>query len=312
MDYIKFLFVVVSPANAALIVILNMMEIFFIWSMKVTKKSKSTVLIVNLSIADAFLGLTICTAKVIDAYGFQQDHLMNDISKFLKSSLIQCSLLVSILTNLVLTSERLLLVKSPIRFKQITRRHRVYICLVMWLVVFLVTVGFYFTSYSFEKQFIIISSMVFVSLPWPIVCFVLIKRTIKHGLSKKYQTSRTTGNQRNTNEEKFLSLCYRTFIVFTFCWIPYSIFGYTVFFAGVIDPLETGYKYWTAIQYTVHVIAFINSTLNPIIYLFTYDFLKKICSRKPKEANRSVAEQVPSSTTIESRITAQQKETEFN
>ena len=303
MDYVSFIFLVVSPANAGLLIILNVIEILFIWKMQLIKKSKSIIFLVNLSLADIFLGLIICTSKVTDSYSLHP--IMSEISSFLKESLIQVSLLVSILTNLVLTSERLLLVKLPLRYKQITRRHRVWICLGMWITVALVTLGFYFTEYTFKKQFVIVSSMVFVSLPWPIICFVLIKRNIRNGLSKQYQVKKTTNNNndnspQNANERKFLSLCQRTFAVFTVCWTPYSVYGYLVFF-GIVgdDPVSV---YWTAIQYTVHVIAFINSTLNPVIYLFTYNFLHKF-SCKSKDGQRtttSSSEHIPTSTIKES------------
>ena len=294
-----------------------MMEIFFIWKMQLIQKSKSTIFMVNLSLADIFLGLTICTTKVTDTF---DDHMVSKVSSFFKHSLIQVSLLVSILTNLVLTSERLLLVKSPIRYKQFSRRHRVWICLGMWVAVMLVCFGFYHADNTFEKQFVVISSIVFLSLPWPVISFTLIKKTINDGLSKKHQTTDpntnnsndnnnnsneiTTSNnnnnnsndtidnnnrngtsqQYNSNERKFMSLCFRTFIVFAVCWTPFSVYGYLVFF-GVVggDPIRAGDEYWTAVQYTVHVIAFMNSTINPITYLFTYDFLSKICKPcKPK------------------------------
>ena len=171
----------------------------------------------------------------------------------------------------------------------------------------LVCFGFYFIDNTFEKQFVFISSMVFVSLPWPIISFTLIKKTINQGLSKQYQTPATTSTTTTTtttdtndnnnsnnnnnstskqyNERKFMSLCFRTFIVFAVCWTPYSVYGYLVFFGVVGDDLtKAGREYWVAVQYTVHIIAFMNSTINPIIYLFTYDFLSKFCKPcKPKD-----------------------------
>ena len=304
MNYSKVLFTVVSPLNAGLMIILNLLELFFIWSMDLTKKSKSTVFLINLSIADIFLGVIIFSAKAIDSQEFPMDDVMSDVSGFLKGSLIQVTLIVSILTNLVLTSERLLLVKSPIKYKIITRRHRIYACLLMWIMVMLVVFGFYFTSYTFVKQFVIISTMVFVSLPWPVICFVVIKRTLRRGLSKKYNhypTTTTNSNgkskdninkQNNSNEMKFLSVCYRTFVVFVFCWLPYSIFGYLVFYRVIHSDNSIN------IQYSVHILAFLNSTLNPLIYLFTYGFISKFfkIKRKSRDTQKEPASSVTAST----------------
>ena len=159
----------------------------------------------------------------------------------------------------------------------------------------LVCFGFYFTEFDFKTQFFIISSMVFVSLPWPIICFTLIKRTINQGLSKKYQTSdpntttnNSTSKRSNANEKKLMSLCYRTFIVFAVCWTPYSVYGYVAFF-GVLNNnrMDASYKYLAAIRFTVNVIAFMNSTINPITYLYTYNLLSKFYkSCKPNNGEK--------------------------
>ena len=95
--------------------------------------------------------------------------------------------------------------------------------------------------------------------------------------------------------------------MFAVCWTPFSVYGYLVFF-GVVggDPIRAGNEYWTAVQYTVHVIAFMNSTINPITYLFTYDFLSKICKPcKPKNRiprTKATSEVSKSSTHTEESI----------
>ena len=324
MNYRDYLYFVVNPTNAALMVILNVVEIFFIWKMQLIKKSKSTIFMVNLSLADIFVGLVISGIKLTFSFNFPTDHIVSKICKYLKTSLIQVTLMVSILTNVVLTSERLLLVKSPIRYKQFTKRHRVWICLGMWVIVMLVYLALYFKKGALYEKQLFIACMVFVSLPWSIICFVLIKRTINQGLSKKYQTSgsNTTNNystsqQNNANEKKFLLLCYRTFIVFAVCWVPYSIYGCLGFLKVLSDnKMDPNYKYLQAAQSTVRVIAFMNSVINPITYLFTYNFLRRICksckSRKPKVGEKrktaelvsmSASRPATKSTSVEDHIT---------
>ena len=76
-----------------------------LWQMELTK-NKSTVLFVNLSLADILLGLTICAVKVIVTFELPPDHILSLIHIYLAASFIQISLLVSILTNIIVTSER--------------------------------------------------------------------------------------------------------------------------------------------------------------------------------------------------------------
>ena len=216
--------------------------------------------------------------KVIGSTKLPPDHILSLIRTYLAGSFIQISLLVSILTNIIVTSERLLLVKQPSGYRQITKVHHVCVCIAIWVITILATSGFYFTSYTRKIQFIIISSIIFASLPWPIVCFVWIKRIMKHRLSAKYQANKDVGNgnattsSRNKEEEKFLTICFRTFVVFTICWVPYATFGFALYFADMEKYEET----WQPVQYTFHIIAFINSTINPTAFLYTTSFGKKI------------------------------------
>ena len=106
MEYKKFLFLIASPTNAATAILLNLVEIFYIWQMRLTK-NKSTVLFINLSLADILLGLTICAVKVIGTFKLPQDHILNLIRGYLAGSFIQISLLVSILTNIIVTNSEI-------------------------------------------------------------------------------------------------------------------------------------------------------------------------------------------------------------
>ena len=128
MKYGNIIFLVISPVNATMAILLNLVEIFYIWQMKLTK-NKSIVLFVNLSLADILLGLTVCSIKVIAEFKLPPDHILTIINFYLAASFIQISLLVSILTNIIVTSERLLLVKRPFLYRQITKVHRVLICI---------------------------------------------------------------------------------------------------------------------------------------------------------------------------------------
>ncbi|XP_066916599.1 beta-1 adrenergic receptor-like [Clytia hemisphaerica] len=304
MEYGEFIFVCMSPANAATAILLNLLVMFYIWKMKLLAKNRSIVLFVNLSLADILLGLTISAIKVIGTFKLPPDHILNLVKQYLASSFIQISLLVSISTNIIVTSERLLLVKQPFIYRQITKGHRVLICIAIWIITILATAGFYFTSYTYELQFIIISTIIFTSLPWPIICFVWIKIIMKHRLSSKNQADKNDGPDnvatasRNKEEEKFLTLCFRTFIVFTICWVPYASFGVALYFSYSVEHDAI----WLDIQYTVHLIAFVNSTINPAVFLYTTGLKKKIkqffCSPAPLDYSENSVSQQTIDTTL--------------
>eukprot|EP00111_Clytia_hemisphaerica_P013843 TCONS_00040740-protein len=118
MEYGEFIFVCMSPANAATAILLNLLVMFYIWKMKLLAKNRSIVLFMNLSLADILLGLTISAIKVIGIFKLPPDHILNLVKQYLASSFIQISLLVSISTNIIVTSERLLLVKQPFIYRQ--------------------------------------------------------------------------------------------------------------------------------------------------------------------------------------------------
>ena len=65
MDLGSVLFNIVSPANASLIIILNIVEIIFIYKMKMVQRKISTVFILNFAISDLTLGFTIALIKIL-------------------------------------------------------------------------------------------------------------------------------------------------------------------------------------------------------------------------------------------------------
>ena len=152
----------------------------------------------------------------------------------------------------------------------------------IWVLTLLVTVLSYVANFidsseatnsgeGFRRQFLILSSIVVLSLPYPIGCFVHIRRTITEMMRTSSNISISSGGQRklNANEQKFLRLCVRSFVLFTVCWTPYAVFGFVIFFDAFPERFA---QYTTEVQYFVHITAFLNSTLNPILFLQAYSF----------------------------------------
>ena len=178
------MFDIVSPINASFIIILNIVEILFILKMKMVKRKKSTVFILNLAISDVVLGLIIIVIKIITFHtkGGPDSQVLLLFNRYLKRSLIQVTLMVSVFTNLVLTTERLLAVKYPHIYRRITKKQRNYTCLVVWICAIGITVAFFFRRggqlNAYYQQFIILSTIIVVSLPWPIISYTIVRRII--------------------------------------------------------------------------------------------------------------------------------------
>ena len=91
----------------------------------------------------------------------------------------------------------------------------------------------------YHEQFVILSSIIVLSLPWPIISYTMIRRIFKKRLRLKRGhslTSNTTSHHALfTDGQRFLVLCLRSFIIFVFCWLPYAVFGFLVFIKGDIS-----------------------------------------------------------------------------
>jgi len=129
-------FVIISPANACIMIILNIIEIVFIHKMNMKKRARSTIFISNLAVSDIFLGIILATKVLMElAKGLPPDHPIPLCSHYLRRSLIQSTLFVSVVTNTVLTTERFISVKKPFIYQRITQRTKK-VCLHRYLALF--------------------------------------------------------------------------------------------------------------------------------------------------------------------------------
>ena len=240
------------------------------------RRKISTVFILNFAISDLILGLTIILIKIIS------DKEYSSRGDLIRNSLIQIQLMVSVLTNNILTTERFVAVKHPHVYKRITKVQRRNICLLVWFLAIGVILCFFFSGSQdfisrYHEQFIILSSIIVLSLPWPIISYTAIRRIFEKRLTQKRShsiPSNTTSRYATfTDGKRFLVLCLRSFIIFVICWLPYAAFGFFIFIKRDISQKS---EWLFPLQYLVHLAAFINSVLNPILYLYTYSFGKLV------------------------------------
>jgi len=153
MDLKFFLFMVVSPIGAALMIILNSIEIWFIFKHKLMSRVKSTVYILNLAISDICLGIFVIMVKICKAEEMNNG-LHPKYRLFFQTKMVYVSLYVSVLSLAALTVERYLAVKKPMYYNMLEIHKKYIICVLMWLVTILATIVHNLTVNDFEKEYI--------------------------------------------------------------------------------------------------------------------------------------------------------------
>lgn len=150
MNYTKVLFSIASPTHACLIIILNIPVVAFICKMKMVDRKKSTVFILNLAISDLFLGFMILFVKILymikDNRGDDNGDFFPLFCTFMRRSVIQITLMASVLTNNILTTERFLAVKHPYVYNRITKVQRRNACFLVWFISIAIVLCFYFAD----------------------------------------------------------------------------------------------------------------------------------------------------------------------
>ena len=250
--------------------------------MKMVQRRKSTVFILNLAISDLILGLTIVLVKILSIFkdedGSESYNFFTLFYFFMKQFAIQITLIASVLTNNILTTERFLAVKHPHVYNRITKAQRRNMCLVVWFLAIAIVLCFYFSDPRDHEDFIILSSIIVLSLPWPIVSYTMIRRVFKQRFSQTRGSSLASNTMPRhatfPDGQRFLILCLRSFIIFVICWLPYAAYGFFVFMDR--DTSLEGNNWLFPLHYTIHLLAFFNSSLNPILYLYTYSFGKLV------------------------------------
>ena len=243
---------VVTPMNAGFMVFLNITEIAFIVYTGLKKKVGSMPYLLCLSVSDLFTGLTIFGAKACwAAEEITGSKLLFTIADYASGVMIDIPLFVSVSTFTMLTIDRLLAVKKPFIYRNFTQRRRTVICIAIWVLAIV-------TSFSHDKQAYFIGFLALAGIPFPIVGYILIRRTL---IKSQAMGANGEGREANKSERRMLSLCFKTFVAYLVSWIPYSIFQ------GFYHFNVVSREYLDLINYIVFSFIFINSSVNPLICL---------------------------------------------
>ena len=268
MDLKFLLFMVISPTGAALMIILNSIEIWFIFKHKLMSRVKSTIYILNLAISDIILGIFISTVKILNAVE-KKSGIDPKYRLFFQLKMIYISLYVSVLTLAALTIERMLAVKMPMQYNMMDYKKKYFVCLSMWVITIVGITLHSAMVNDHQKEYFKTPVIILVTALLIFVSYVVILRTLKRrALRNKIQNDGIGEDDKkhkstfNKAEKRFLSFCIKSFIIFVVCWLPLAVYG-----IALAGGFITTWKYKDYFDYITHIIAFWNSVASPIMFL---------------------------------------------
>lgn len=272
MDFKTFIFMVISPVTAGLMIIFNLIEIWFILKHKLLDRVKSTIYILNLAVSDIILGIFIILVKILKS-AEQKQGIDPKYRLFFQLKMIYISLYVSVFTLAALTLERVLAVKKPIYYNMIEYRKKCMICIAMWLVTIVAIVLHNATVNDHEKEYIKTPLVILVTAFLITISYYIIFNTLKQRSLRNMEqnennetgtTSTTSKNKQSFNktEKQFLRFCFKSFAIFLVCWLPLAAYG-----IALAGGLITNWKYKDLFDFITHIIAFWNSNASPIMFI---------------------------------------------
>ena len=262
-----------SPMNSGFIILLNIIEISFIVLTGLEKKVSSMPYILNLSMCDLVTGLLIFAVKGLYSIAMiTGDKISFIIASQMSIIMINLPLIVSVLTFSMLTIDRLLAVKKPFMYRNLTSKRKRSICLGIWIIAITFTVshlviGDYVGLKRTESLYLTIIAI--IGMPFPIISYILIKQALRRSQAISSGATR----EANKGEQRMLSLCVKTFVAYLVCWVPYTIYSLGEYFQVFIFaelPLLNRFAF---------LIIFVNSSMNPLICLHHFGVHRIIKNR---------------------------------
>lgn len=303
----EFIYTYISPFTAAVIITLNVLEVFIITnSGKLKKKTCSILFIFNLTLSDVLVGFSIGLVKVL--HYIRTTHYPNDddLQKgidIIQFYLLRLSLFASVFNLMTMTLMRWLAVKKPSMYRTILSRHTIRMCILVWLLsIVIVTVTycalmFNLTSEKFDQfEMLLFAVIVYPATTLFFFSYYSILRNVKERHERlgsyassihddgnavcKYDSVKDTITTRvscptargssSEFELRLFKIALRAVIVFIICWFPiatYSIVKATGVFLDWDNMRD--------LEYCLFTLAFINSIINPLLYFSSMRKTKK-------------------------------------
>lgn len=277
--------------------------VIFVFSTRWTKLKNCEMFMLSLAVAD-LVGTIIMPVKMfLDLIG-HDFYMIGDVGCKIISSLSVTTITVSSLTLLVISIDRYIIVKWPLR-KTPERWKTAMLVLATWLISFALSFIFFldgrirlwdnpeddissfvcrnFMSRKEEKTYIILMVVVQIVIPLTVMTIlyvlitILLRQTAKSDLFRHQEREMRARLRRNRKATILFVTLVTTYYVFV---LPSNIFIllYTFGETGSLD-----YKQLLTTYTLMHMVLMLNSCVNPIIYSnlhtsFRRSTLKLLCS----------------------------------
>ncbi len=127
--------------------------------------------------------------------------------------------------------------------------------------------GLIFTTYTFIVSYIL-----------PSCCVLYFYSRVIHRLWRAGSANRCT----NRLAPKVTMLCVAIVFAYLFCWMPFWVVQWSIVLGAVW--VQKG-KHLIVVSYAAYLAQYLNSALNPFLYVFLTDLFKQVAIRKLKAYN---------------------------
>ena len=224
--------------------------------------SKNVLLLLNLAISDLIIGIDIILVKLLlFIYEKDKNRVIFHITTFFRSCLLQISLSMSIANLLLLAFLRLYAIRRPMKYRTVTKKFIIKICIFLWVSISLfIILKFFFSHRSrspcLEKFYVIVTPYVFVAVILFSVTFLLIFKSIR---TRVGIGNSDRGNTKKSGDKAFKVGSYSV-IAFAACWLPLAAWGLVDQVADQDSP----------VGFSLTCLVFFNSVINPIFYFVVF------------------------------------------
>ena len=266
MIYRQFLYLVLSPLVGFFAILLNNLEIFFILK---RRKLKKAIFFLNLAASDTFLGIVIVTVKAIVFTKPARNSSAFQFAIFIQRAAVDFSIIQSILCVMLITCDRILLIKLPFHYNRLTTAKKSITCLLTWVLSIVITVVLTKIQLTVVQRFFVYAMIVVLMFVAVGTSYVVIFKTMNNA------SNRRTNSGFVRTERKFIRLCVYTNVAFVFCWMPFIVIGMKKW------ALQMSHETYLNLNYTAYILAFSNSIINPLLFFHYTNFVsaKKLLCR---------------------------------
>ena len=280
------LYEIVSPTMAVLIIIVNLAEIVMLTRRKKGRGlTAPMVYVLSLSIADLFVGIFIICVKIVH-FLMKTNVIHNkEVAKaaleMLQYLFLRMSLLMSLANLIALTVDRMVSLRTLVKR---SKKTAIIISIVNTFASTVFIVTLYFTLQAFismqvykQYEVLVFSVLVFPSAIYFAIAYTLIIRYVQNQQRrlvgslrfKKFSVPEGTleismedAIRQQTylrREKRLIKMMISIILGFIICWAPLAV-------SGILWATEV--KINLGVYYTLFILAFGNSLINPIIYFF--------------------------------------------